>query len=268
MVREKGSYDFGGFKDKRRELEILERQSLAAIDLERSIWRNAGLEDGMKVLDLGCGPGFTSCEIARTARKGLVLGIDGSWELVLEAQKTARRRKLKNVSFIQGDACRLRLPDNSFDFVHARLLFQHLEHPGKALGNIRRILKPGGKVCITDIDDRWLKLHPEPRPLRKLLEGTYRIQKRAGGDRHVGGKLGGMLYDAGFSSISTGIHLLTSREIGLKGLLDIAIGFRAGLFPSHGKNEADAMIREIYSLLDKPEAGGWCGIFAAAGRKA
>jgi len=266
-VGNKSSYHFDGFDDKRIELEVLERQSSAAIGLEKSIWKSAGLENDMKVLDLGCGPGYTSCELAKEVEKGSVLGIDVSGDLIAEAEKNKLRNKLRNISFIEGDAYEMQLPGNTFDFAYARLLFQHLEHPDTALNNISKALKPGGIACIVDIDDWWLKLHPEPRCLKPLLEKTAGIQKLKGGDRHVGRKLGGLLYDTGFKSISTNMLLLTSGEIGMRNLLDVSIAFRPGLFPSGERHAADAMVREIYGLLEEPGASGWYGIFAATGRK-
>ncbi|HCE44211.1 MAG TPA: hypothetical protein DET40_11745 [Lentisphaeria bacterium] len=263
----KSSYQFDGFEDKQDELKILKRQSSAAIELEKSIWKSCGLEKGMKVLDLGCGPGFTSCELAKVVEDGSVIGIDISGDLIAEAEKYSLRNKIGNINFMEADAYEMQLPGNSFDFAYARLLLQHLEHPGTALRNISRVLKPGGTACIVDIDDWWLKLHPEPRCLKQLLEKTAVIQKLKGGDRHVGRKLGGLLYDAGFKSISTNMILLTSGEIGMRNLLDVSIAFRPGLFPSGERHAADVMVREIYGLLEAPGASGWYGIFAATGRK-
>jgi len=263
----KGSYHFDGFDDKSAELEVLERQSSAAPELDRLIWKNAGLKDGMRVLDVGCGPGYTSFQIAKLVKNGSVTGIDISSELISEARKIRKKLRTGNISFVRGNAHSLRFPDSSFDFVHARFLFQHLSSPGAVLRGISRILKPGGRICIIDIDDRCLKLHPEPPALQPLLKRSAAIQKKTGGDRHVGGKLGGMLYDAGFLQVATSIHLLSSREIGLRKLLDITVGFREGLFPAREKSRAESMIGGICRLSERSGANGWCGIFTASGIK-
>jgi len=77
-----GSYKFGKFEKNAEELARLKLQATIAIDTEREAWKDAGLNPGMNVLDLACGPGFTACELAKFVGDGTVTGVDINEELI------------------------------------------------------------------------------------------------------------------------------------------------------------------------------------------
>lgn len=92
------------------------------------------------ILDLGCGTGTLTCELA--ARAGTVIGLDASPDMV-----AAARARFPGLDFITGDA--LALPfENRFDVVFSNAVFHWLPDHDRLLKNIRRVLKPGGRlVC-------------------------------------------------------------------------------------------------------------------------
>jgi len=145
-----GSYTFGQFEKNAEELKRLKMQATIALDIEKAVWSKAGLTSDMRVLDLACGPGFISCELARLVNKGDVTGVDISAELIATAHQAKASEKIENVMFQTGNLYELELPANRFDFVYARFVFQHLAKPQLALENILRVLKPGGSFLFVD----------------------------------------------------------------------------------------------------------------------
>jgi ubiquinone/menaquinone biosynthesis C-methylase UbiE len=262
-----GSYAFGRFEQNSEELTRLKRQAAAAQSLERQILKRSGLSAGMRVLDLACGPGVVSCELAHLAAPGQVTGIDLSPELLDQARALAQERNIGNLNFQPGDVYALDLPHNQFDFVYARFLFQHLKAIDQALVEIQRILKPGGVCTIADVDDGWLALHPEPESFRSFIERADCNQARQGGDRNVGRKLGAYLQEAGFEQVRVHVDTITSTELGMQGFLDLTTGFKHGQLKDEDRQQSAIEREQIYQLLDTPNAWGYVGIFVATGNK-
>lgn len=263
-----GSYKFGRFQKNAEELARLKMQATVAIDIEREVWKNAGLKPGMNVLDLACGPGFISCELARIAGTGTVTGIDISEELIFTAHQAKVSEKVDNVSFLNGNVYNLALPENTFDFVYARFVFQHLEKPQLALQNIMRVLKPGGILCILDIEDNWTSFSPGSDAFIKFIRKTGAGQKRKGGNRLIGSQLFALLRTAGFKDVSTRIQPITTETLGVKMFLGVAILFRMEMLSKLQKLLALPQLKKIKAAAQDPNAWGSVGIFITTGTKA
>ena len=263
-----GSYKFGTFKKNAEELERLKMQATVAIDIEKEVWRTTGLQPGMKVLDLACGPGFISCELARMVGDGSVNGVDISEKLIAVAHQAKASEKVENVSFSTGNVYELALPENSFDFVYARFLFQHLEKPQLALRNILRVLKPGGVLCVLDIDDNWTSFAPESGAFVKFIRKAGAGQKRKGGNRLIGSQLFGLLNEAGFKNVSTKIRPITTEDLGVRMFLGVAVLFRMEMLNKLQKLLALPQLKQIKTAAHAPNAWGSVGIFVTTGRKA
>lgn len=100
------------------------------------------------MLDVGCGRGETTLDLARlVGAKGSVVGIDVSESVLAIARREARAVDARNVTFIRGDAAAFPFEESeSFDLFFARFGTTSLRDPEKALRNIRRALKPGGRL--------------------------------------------------------------------------------------------------------------------------
>ena len=262
-----GSYQFGKFEKNAEELERLKLQATVALKQEQQIWSESGLKPGMKVLDLACGPGFTACELARAVGDGDVTGIDINEELIATAHQAKASEGVENVSFALGNLYNLDLPENSFDFVYARFVFQHLEKPELALSNVWKILKPGGVLCILDIDDNWTSFSPESDAFVKFIRKTGAGQKRKGGNRLIGSQLFGLLTDAGYQEVSTKIHPITTEDLGVRYFLGVAVLFRVEMLTRLQKLLALPQLRKIKKAAADPNAWGALGVFAATGSK-
>ncbi|WP_186759147.1 methyltransferase domain-containing protein [Arthrobacter alpinus] len=132
------------------------------------------LTHGLRVLDVGSGPGTITADFARLVAPGEVLGLDRSPEVVATATAWAATQHLANLSFDTGDVYSLDFPENSFDVVHAHQVLQHLTDPVQALREMRRVAKPDGIVAVRDADfhgmfwypqlpelDEWMALYQE-----------------------------------------------------------------------------------------------------------
>lgn len=262
-----GSYKFGKFEKNAEELARLKLQATIAIDMEREAWKTAGLKPGMNVLDVACGPGFTACELAKFIGTGTVTGVDINEELIFTAHQAKVSEKADNVSFRTGNIYGLDLPENCFDFVYARFVFQHLEKPQVALANILRVLKPGGILCILDVDDNWTSFAPESDAFVKFVRKAGAGQKRKGGNRLIGSQLSGLLSEAGFKNVSTKIRPVTTEDIGLRYFLGVAVMFRVEMLNKFQKLLALPQLRKIKKAAAAPDAWGAVGIFITTGSK-
>ncbi len=267
-----GSYAFGEFAANDRELIRLERQATVAWPMERERLLTAGLSAGMRVLDLASGPGFISRQIAaELGAGGEVLGVDLNDKLLDVAQKIAQDwnsadEPRAGLSFRKGNVYELDLPDNHFDFVYARFLFQHLDRPLDAMAEIRRVLKPGGRFVIADVDDSIFSIMPEPPGLMEMMKIAARAQKERGGDRQIGRKLGYYLKRSGFEDIHTEVALITSDDIGLDEFLNITTRFKVELLPV-GHRDAARKVLESPALTGADETTyALAGVFAVSGR--
>ena len=119
------------------------------------------LQSGMRLLDVGCGPGTITTGLARAVTPGDVIGIDLSEEVLAQARGHAESEGVDNVVFTYGDVYQLEYADHSFDVVYANQVLQHLTDQVRALKEMRRVLKPGGLLAVHDTD--YATMSPSPK---------------------------------------------------------------------------------------------------------
>ena len=153
---------------------------------------------GARVLDVGCGPGTITADLAARVAPGEVLGVDASTEVVAAA---SREHRAANLSFRTADVYRLDLDDATFDLVHAHQVLQHLADPVSALGEMRRVCRPDGWVAARDADYEAMTWWPVVAGLQRWLE-VYRAVARAnGGEPDAGRRLLSWASGAGFAEV-------------------------------------------------------------------
>ncbi|HSD09390.1 MAG TPA: methyltransferase domain-containing protein [Candidatus Binatia bacterium] len=126
--------------------QVLDQQLGA---LGRMAMERAAIHPGERVLDVGCGCGNTTLELARrVGREGSVVGIDVSTPMLDRALESARAAEIANVAFWNADAQMHPLPPAAFDLVYSRFGVMFFVDPAKAFTNLGRALRPGGRVCF------------------------------------------------------------------------------------------------------------------------
>ena len=158
----------------------------------------AHLSPGMSLLDVGCGPGNITGDLASRLGDGVVVGIDVSEEIIDVAHREALVDERANLRFEVGDVYQLGFADESFDVVHAHQVLQHLGRPVAALGEMRRVLRPGGILAVRDADYGAFVWAPTDPVLDRWMELYHQITRRNGADADAGRHLKRWVRDAGF----------------------------------------------------------------------
>lgn len=156
----------------------------------------AGLASGMTTVDLGCGGGNVTMEIARLISPALATGIDMDEVKLGLAREAAIARGIANVEF---RAMNLHDWDESaaYDAVYARFVLQHLSQPVKMLRQMWKAIRPGGVVIVEDADfDGWVG-YPPSSGLDFFLRSYAEVIRRSGGDHTLARKLYAYFMEAG-----------------------------------------------------------------------
>ncbi|WP_205874804.1 class I SAM-dependent methyltransferase [Mycobacterium camsae] len=160
------------------------------------------LRPGLSLLDIGCGPGTITVDLATRVAPGPVTAVELTDDALDLARGEAQRRDASNVAFVTSDVHALDFPDDTFDVVHAHQVLQHVADPVQALREMRRVCVPGGLVAVRDADYAGFIWFPRIAQLDRWLE-LYQTAARAnGGEPDAGRRLLSWARQAGFSDIS------------------------------------------------------------------
>jgi SAM-dependent methyltransferase len=157
---------------------------------------------GMSVLDVGCGPGTITVDLAARVAPGQVTAVELNDEVLDLARAEARERNQLNISFATSDVHALDFPDNTFDVVHAHQVLQHVAEPVQALRELRRVCVPGGIVAVRDGDYAGIIWFPRLPALDRWLDLYDRAARANGGEPDAGRRLLSWAQEAGFDDIT------------------------------------------------------------------
>jgi SAM-dependent methyltransferase len=160
------------------------------------------LEAGQSLLDIGCGPGTITTDLALMVAPGEVVGLDASAEVVAQAQAHAADSGLASLRFEVGDLFDLAYDNASFDVVHAHQVLQHLNDPVAALVEMGRVLRPGGLLAARDGDFGGFRWAPADQRLDRWMALYLAITERNGHDARIGPSLLGLAHEAGFDQVT------------------------------------------------------------------
>ena len=173
--------------------------------LQSHRWRTAAnsagyllpsLRPGLDLLDVGCGPGTITVDLAARVGPGRVVGLDVSPDPLTEARAVADRADVE-VTFEVGDVYALELDDDSFDVVHAHQVLQHLTDPVSALREMARVCRPGGVIAVRDVDYGAFVTYPADPGLDRWLDLYYRVARHNDGEPDAGRRLLSWAHAAG-----------------------------------------------------------------------
>ena len=141
--------------DRRAEIARLRAQIRLSFDKELRFMKWYGLTDGARVVEFGCGPGWSTAKFAAALPSSDVtcVEIDAGFVAAAKEQLGALAQPGGRVRVLHGSATHSGLPAGSADFVTARFVLQHLRQPSLVLAEAYRILAPGGRVAFVETDD-------------------------------------------------------------------------------------------------------------------
>lgn len=149
----------------------------------------AHLLTGASILDVGCGPGTITTDLADRVKPGEVIGIDAAEAVISRATALLTDGTTPNCRFAVGDVYALDFPDNRFDIVHAHQVLQHLKDPVAALAEMYRVTRPGGIIAVRDVDYGGMVWWPPDPMLTRWNELYHAICEAdavfADGGRHL-----------------------------------------------------------------------------------
>jgi SAM-dependent methyltransferase len=161
------------------------------------------LQDVKAVLSVGCGPGVFLPELAALHPDAEFVGVDLSPERIHDAE--ARLRGVPNARVQIGDAQALPFESDSFDFVFCRFLMEYLPDKQRALQEMVRVCREGGKILLQDLDGQLLWHSPEDPELQQTIERVVSRLATTGFDPFVGRKLFNLCFEAGLAGINVQI---------------------------------------------------------------
>lgn len=186
--------------------------------LENAHHRLATLvHDGMTVLDVGCGTGAITKDIAeRVGPTGRVVGIDNNEQLINEARETYA--SISNVQFHIGNIYET-LYDNTFDIVTSARVLQWLAEPEKALQVMWKAVKPGGTIIVLDYNHEKIKWNPAPpQEMQYFYKQFLKWRADAGMDNTIVDRLEQLFKKIGLEKIKTTPQHETVQQNNVDGL--------------------------------------------------
>lgn len=173
------------------------------------------LRPGMRILDIGCGPGSITIGLANhVAPSGQVTGLDVSEPVLEMARELARSRGDDQTRFVRGDVYHLDYPSNSFDIAHAHQVLQHLSDPVAALKEMARVVGPGGLIAVRDADYAAMSWFPRLPGLDRWNDLYHQVTRANRAEADAARYLRGWTNAAGFREVnlSVGTWLYASPE--------------------------------------------------------
>lgn len=165
-------------------------------------YKNLGtiLKPGMKVLDVGCGTGSISKDIASIVEtNGKVTGIDNTESFILSGKESYK--DIKNLELIHVDLFDFN-PEEKFDLIISARVLQWLSNPKEALLKMKSLLKPNGQISILDYDHTNLNWNPSPPESMQEFYNTFlKWRQDAGMNNRIAEDLPHLLKEAGFHSV-------------------------------------------------------------------
>lgn len=161
------------------------------------------IHPGSTVLDVGCGPGTITIDLAERVAPGNVVGIDSSAAVVAQAAASASERGITNVRFTTGDAYAVDFADDTFDIVHAHQTLQHVQDPVAVLREMHRVAKPGGVVAARDADYGGMIWYPQLPGLAQWMDTYQAVHRSNRGEPDAGRRMRYWAVQAGLADITS-----------------------------------------------------------------
>jgi len=187
------------------EIARLERQHDVWRSHTTRIWSLAGFGVGQTLVDLGCGPGFTSLELAAiVGPSGRVIAVDASVTAIDHLRVEAARRQVTNIEAVPADVNSVDVSRWKPHGVFARWLFSFLANPEGVVRHIAEVLPPGATAVVMDYWN-YLAIQTEPAApiFREVFQAVHESFARAGGSLDVAGQIPAFFNASGLTVTAT-----------------------------------------------------------------
>ena len=158
------------------------------------------LEPGLSVLDVGCGPGTLTAEIARRVAPGHVVGMDASRDMIRAAEAAHAPGEIANLVFYAGDI-RASTWDREFDVANAVRALQWIPDPERAVARMARAVVPGGRVVLRDYDHTAARWTGAPPAWTRFYAAYLAWRAASGLDNAIAGRLTALATAAGLCDV-------------------------------------------------------------------
>jgi SAM-dependent methyltransferase len=257
-----------------------EQARLATLNrlLNEGALRELAIKANCSILDVGSGLGQLTRALAQASGRGAkVVGVerDGA-QLAAAKSFAAEAGESDLVDFRSGDACSLPLAPSevgSFDVAHARFVLEHVIDPLAVVREMKRAVRPGGRIILQDDDHDLLRLWPEPAGFNEVWQAYVQSYVRLGNDPYVGRRLVELLVQAGAAPVRNNWIFFGSCtghenfDALVENLIAILHGAR-GCVLEHKLLQAKAFDAGLSGLEDwkhRPGAALWYSICVAEG---
>ena len=231
-----------------------------------------GLKPGLHVVEIGCGSGNMTCWLAQqVGPTGRVTGIDFSPDAIVQARQQATSRGLTNIDFATGDVNALTLPPHSFDIAYCRCVLMHQRQPELGLGQMARLVRPGGFVLCEELDLSRCFFDPPAPHMTRMMELQVAIGERHNASYRLGSRLNSLFQKTRLDDYQIKIHTPTILRGPTKALLSLSFRqFAANLVEAGLTQQAefeqilaeatrtDADAKTMYAM--PPMSQGWARI--------
>nr|WP_136181153.1 class I SAM-dependent methyltransferase [Ensifer adhaerens]THA61545.1 methyltransferase domain-containing protein [Ensifer adhaerens] len=256
-------------------IPILRAQTKLTWRHERTILPRHGMRPGIAVADICCGIGDFAVLAQKEFQPSRIVALDHSKPSLAYARKVAAEFGVTGIEYTYGDASEMLLEDNQFDFVSCRHSLQVFNQPELLLKELYRIVKPGGRVYITNEKNSHCLGEPRAQSIQWTYNELARLLSNFEIDVEFGPKSRRYLADTGFDDILVESFMVTNLDGDPQDFADIIAGWEkmfADMAVRHGETpEFIERFRQgfrdhIFAALHPKGYAGW-PIWAASGRK-
>jgi SAM-dependent methyltransferase len=221
-----GRYALGHSEE---ELDRLKTQAQLIDPITRRFFREAGIEPGMRVLDVGCGAGDTSVLfLEMVGADGEVIGVDRAPAAIAAARAKGKGRA--NLRFLEGDPAGMTF-EQPFDAVVGRYVLMFQNHLATMLQKVASHLRPGGLIAFHELDYEGISSFPPLPTFDQLWRWNAETTQLYGADPRMGAKLLAAFVTAGLPTPTVRVEALSGKGAGSADLLLLARNLTRSLLP-------------------------------------
>ncbi|BAW97349.1 methyltransferase [[Synechococcus] sp. NIES-970] len=243
---------------------------------DRLLLKDLDFQADAKILDIGCGVGAVLGIISEKFPTLTFAGIDHQPRQIAYATEYLTSLGL-NHDLREGNAYHLPWAENTFDFALTVWLLEHVPNPTGIITEAQRVLRPGGKICLTETDYQNLLIHPLHPDFEYFQQALCELFQAAGGNPYVGRSLGAYLEQAGFVRVNNEAiavhHWHNAHNQDLQGLVNHLDTWLKLMIPqmveklNKDQTRLENGLRHFRSIPDDPGGAITLTIYRATGIK-